>query len=53
VPPPSPDTAPPSSAPSVPPVPGSPSIRPSPISAVLVLPDHHFRTVAEVTAAAH
>ena len=51
--PPSPDTAPPSSAPSVPPVPGSPSIRPSPISAVLVLPDHHFRTVAEVTAAAH
>jgi DNA repair exonuclease SbcCD ATPase subunit len=51
--PPSPDTAPPSSAPSVPPVPGSPSIRPSPISAVSVFPDHHFRTVAEVTATAH
>jgi beta-lactamase regulating signal transducer with metallopeptidase domain/HEAT repeat protein len=51
--PPNPDTAPPSSAPSVPPVPGSPSIRPSPTSAVLVFPDHHFRTVAEVAATAH
>lgn len=50
--PPGPDAAPPFSAPSDPPVPGSPSIRPSPTSAVLVVPDHHFRTAAEVTAAA-
>jgi hypothetical protein len=48
----SPDIAPPFSAPSVPPAPGSPSIRPSPTSAVLVFPEHRFRAVADVAAAA-
>ena len=49
--PPSLETAPPSSAPSVPPAPGSPLVRPSPTSAVLVVPDH-LCTPSEVTAVA-